>query len=146
MTAVHIVIGVLALALNLAAGVWGAICWWQRRSSPVFWTLLRGGQAAIIVEALIGGVLMLIGRKVSSLHLVYGLVPIALSVFAEQFRISAAQMILDSRGFASAEEVGTLPADEQRAIVRAVVRREVGVMALSALVATVLVIRAAMVH
>lgn len=143
---VHIALGVLALALNLVAGLWGGWCWWRQRPSDWFWRLLRGAQAAVVVEALFGGVLLALGRKVSSLHLVYGLLPIGIAVVAEQLRISAAQMILDARGFESAQAVGRLPAAEQHQVVLAIIRREIGVMALSALVAVVLLARAATVH
>jgi hypothetical protein len=140
---VHIVIGVLALALNLAAGLLGAWCWWRSRASPWFWRLLRSGQAVVVIEAALGGVLLLMGRKASSLHLIYGLLPIAVSFIGEQLRISAAQMILDARGYESAQEVGKLRVSEQHDIVRAIVRREIGVMALAALVTVVLLARAA---
>ena len=52
-------------------------------------------------------------------------------------------MVLDSRGFESAAEVGELPEDEQRAVVVAIVQREIGVMTLAALVIVVLLVRAA---
>jgi hypothetical protein len=145
-TAVHIAIGSIAIALNAAAVGWGAFCWWQTRSSAVFWRLLRAGQGFVVLEAVLGGIWILTGAKVSELHLVYGLLPIFVGFMAEQLRISAAQMILDKRGFESAKAVGKLSEDEQHAIVVAVVKREIGVMTLSALVTLVLIIRAAMVH
>ena len=52
-------------------------------------------------------------------------------------------MVLDARGFESAQAVGRLPAIEQQDVVRAIVRREIGVMALAALVIVVLLLRAA---
>ena len=143
MTVVHIVIGCAALGLNLVAFLWGAWAWARRQPSLWFWRVLRAGQGAIVLEAILGGVLLAIGKKVSNLHLIYGLLPLVVSFMAEQLRISAAQMILDKRGFESAQEVGELPADEQRGIVISVVRREIGVMALSALVTAALVARAA---
>jgi hypothetical protein len=140
---VHIVIGVLALALSLAAGLWGVWCWWRTQPSPWFWRLLRSAQLVIVIEAALGGVLLLAGKKASSLHLIYGLLPIAVSFIAEQLRISAAQMILDARGFESAQDVGKLRVAEQHEVVRAIVRREIGVMALASLVIVVLLARAA---
>ena len=92
---------------------------------------------------MVGGVLILIGRKASSLHIIYGVLPFVVSLLAEQFRISSAQMVLDSRGYESADAVGRLPKPEQRAVVTAIVRMEVGVMALSAFVVVVLLARAA---
>ena len=61
-----------------------------------------------------------------------------------QFReLAAAQTILDQRGLPNAEAVGGLPQAEQQALVGAIVRREIGVMALSALVVVFLALRAA---
>ena len=75
--------------------------------------------------------------------MIYGLLPLAVSFVGEQLRISSAQMVLDARGFESAEEVGKLPKDEQQAVVTAIMQRELGVMTLAALVIVVLVARAA---
>jgi hypothetical protein len=143
MTIVHIVIGCGALGLNLVAFGWGAWAWYRQQPSMWFWRLLRGGQSMVVLEAVLGGVLLLMGKKVSNLHLIYGVLPLIVSFMAEQLRISAAQMILDKRGFESAKEVGRLSADEQRQVVMSVVRREIGVMTLSALVTVALVARAA---
>ncbi|HET8978127.1 MAG TPA: hypothetical protein VFN87_08210 [Solirubrobacteraceae bacterium] len=142
MKLVHIVVGIACLALMGGAGVWGAWCWYRVRQSPWFWRLLRAGQVAIVVEAAIGGILVLLGRKETSLHLIYGLLPLAISFVAEQLRIASAQAVLDSRGFESAAAVGNLPEDEQRVVVVAIVQRELGVMVLAALVILVLLIRA----
>lgn len=140
---VHIVVGVLALALNIGAALWGAVAWWRRRPSATFWRLLRAGQLVVVLEAILGGVLLLLGREAADLHVVYGVLPILLSMIAEQFRISAAQMILDARGFENAEAVGELSAAEQQQVVVAIVRREIGVMTLSAFVVVALLARAA---
>jgi hypothetical protein len=145
-SAVHIAVGAVAIGLNLAAGLWGAFCWWRERASTLFWRLLRAGQLVVVLEAVLGGIWIATGRKATELHLIYGLLPIGVAFMAEQLRINAAQMVLDKGGFESAEAVGRLPAAEQRAIVQSVVRREIGVMCLSALVITVLLARAATVH
>jgi hypothetical protein len=140
---VHIVVGVLAIGLNAVAGVYGAWCWWRAISPAWFWRLLRSAQVVIVLEAALGGVLTLIGHKPPGLHVVYGLLPLAVSFLGEQLRAVSAQMVLDARGFSSAADVGQLPADEQRRVVVAIVQREVGVMALAALVIVVLLARAA---
>jgi hypothetical protein len=140
---VHIVIGCASIALNLLAFLWGMQAWWRREASTWFWRWLRAGQLSVALEAALGGVLLIMGRKASDLHLIYGVLPLLLSMIAEQLRISSAQMILDSRGFESAQAVGELPATEQRAIVVAIIRREIGVMTLSAFVVVVLLLRAA---
>lgn len=140
---VHITIGVLALGLSVVAFGWGAWAWWRSRPSQWFWRILRAAQASIVLEAALGGVLLLMGKKASSLHLIYGLLPLAVSFIGEQLRISSAQMILDARGFENAQAVGQLPRAEQQQVVIAIVRREVGVMTLAAFVMVVLLVRAA---
>ena len=71
------------------------------------------------------------------------MLPLLVSLIAEQLRGAAAQMVLDARGFESAQEVGRLPEDEQRGIVAAILHRELGVMTLAAWVVVVLLLRAA---
>jgi hypothetical protein len=139
----HLAVGVLSIALMGGAGAWGAWCWYRVRHSRLFWRLLRAGQVTVVIEAALGGVLVLMGRKESGLQLIYGLLPLGISFVAEQLRIASAQMILDSRGFASSAEVGKLPESEQRVVVVSIVQRELGVMVLAALVILVLLIRAA---
>ncbi len=143
MKPVHIVVGVLAISLNAGAGVLGAWCWWRAQPSQWFWRLLRAGQALVVLEAAIGGIYQLIGPKSPSIHVLYGILPLAVSFVAEQLRVASAQMVLDQRGFASPDEVGQVPEDEQRSIVRAIVQREVGVMVLAAVVIVILLARAA---
>ena len=144
MKQVHIVVGVITIVLSGVAGVWGAWCWWRVRTDPWFWRLLRASQIAVVIQAALGGVLLLTGHKPGNLHVLYGVLPLLVSFIAEQLRISAAQMVLDQRGFESAASVGKLSKDEQTEVVAAVVQREVGVMALAALVNVVLLARAAM--
>ena len=143
MKLIHLVIGILAVALTGGAGIWGAWCWYRVRQTRLFWRLLRAGQGVIVLDMALGGVLLVMGKKASELHLIYGLLPLAVSFVAEQLRIAAAQMVLDSRGFASSAEVGQLPEEEQRLVVLSIVQRELGVMVLAALVILVLLIRAA---
>jgi hypothetical protein len=139
----HIAIGVVAIALNVAAALWGGWCWYRSEPSPWFWRLLRSGQGAVVTEAALGGILLALGRKDAGLHTLYGVLPIVVGFIGEQLRISSAQMILDARGFENAQAVGRLPMAEQRAVVAAIVRREIGVMALAAAVSVVLLARAA---
>jgi hypothetical protein len=142
MTAVHIVIGVALVAVNLAAGVYGAWAWWQWRAAPGFWPLLRAGQALVAIEAALGAVLWLTDRELPPLHLVYGLTPLAVSFFAEQLRLIAAQTELDRRGLEGRSAIEALPEAQRRELVRAILRREIGVMAASALVVALLGVRA----
>jgi hypothetical protein len=143
MTGLHIAIGSALIAINAAAGLWGGWRWHRREPSKVFWILLRAGQALVLVAAADGLVLVLQGKELPRLHLIYGLVPIGVAFFAEQLRLVSAQTILDRRGLESAQEVGTLPQEEQRALVLDIVCREMGIMAISAGVVALLGIRAA---
>jgi hypothetical protein len=142
MTAVHIVLGVALIAVNLAAGLWGAWCWWRVRPAPGFWPLLRTGQALVMVTALDGGILVLTGDELPELHLIYGLVPIGVSFLAEQLRVVAAETVMGQRGLEGRADVEALPPDRQRSLVEAILRRELGVMAASALVVAALAVRA----
>lgn len=142
MRIVHLVVGLACLGFTGAAALWGIWAWYRNPHSRLFWRLLRIGQAAIVIEAVLGGIYE-IHHRASELHLIYGLVPIAVSFVAEQLRITSAQMILDGRGLADGAAVGELPEAEQRVIVLSIVQRELGVMVLAALVILVLLIRAA---
>jgi len=141
-TAVHITLGVALVVVNFAAGTLGAWAWWKERHAPGFWPLLRTGQALVAVEAALGGVLVLAGKELPSLHLVYGLTPLAVGFFAEQLRLISAQAELDRRNLDGREAVAALSEADQRQLVRAIVRREIGVMAASALVVALLGLRA----
>jgi hypothetical protein len=139
----HIALGTALIVFNALAGLWGGIQWWRGESSRAFWPLLRIGQALVVVEAIDGGVLVLEGRELPSLHLIYGLVPLAVSFVAEQLRLAAADQVLQQRGLEGRRDVERLATAEQRALVRAILRREMGVMAASAGVVALLGIRAA---
>jgi hypothetical protein len=144
MKIVHLIVGLSSIGFVAAAALWGIWAWYRAPQGRVFWRLLRIGQAAIVLEAILGGIYELGPHKASELHLIYGLVPIAVSFVAEQLRIASAQMVLDARGFESAEDVGALEPSEQRVVVLSIVQRELGVMVLAAIVMTVLLARAAM--
>ena len=77
------------------------------------------------------------------MHVLYGVLPLLISLIAEQLRLAAAQMVLDLRGLDSAQAVGRLPEEEQRGVVAEVMRRELAVMTIAALVVAVLLLRAA---
>jgi hypothetical protein len=70
------------------------------------------------------------------------LTPLVVALLAEQLRLVAAQTELDHRELAGREAVAALPEAEQRALVRAILRRETGVMAASAIVVAFLGVRA----
>jgi hypothetical protein len=102
-----------------------------------FWYALRFAQAAVVVQVMLGAVLLLSGRVADDLHYLYGILPLAVSLVAEAIRAGAAERELEGLDFES------LPTDRQRRIALAIVRRETGIMAVSALVITFLALRAA---
>lgn len=140
-----VVTGALALAaLNALPALLGGWRWYREEPSRAFWIALRVAQTGAVVYALAVGVLAATGRTSSeNLFYLYALLPLAIAFVAEQLRIASAQTILDQRGLQSAQEVGQLPQQEQMAVVGAIVRRELGIMTLSALVVVFLALRAA---
>ena len=138
----------IVAALNLVPAALGAWVWF--RGDPtgslarVFWIAVRVGQGAALVFVVALGVLAAAGRY-SSEHLfyLYALLPLAVAFVAEQLRVLSAQVILDQRGLEGAAAVGALPDEEQQRVLWEVVRRELGVMTLSALVVAGLAVRAA---
>ena len=145
-----VVAGALAVAvLNALPGLLGGWRWYRceatdQRSASAFWLSLRVGQGSAVAFALAVGVLALAGSYSSErLFYLYALLPLAVAFVAEQLRVISAQTILDRRELADAQAVGELPEAEQRAVVAEIVRRELGVMAISALVVVFLALRAA---
>jgi hypothetical protein len=106
--------------------------------------LLRIGQGSVLMLAIAIGSLAAAGKRSSEgLFYLYALLPIAVALIAEQLRVASAQTVLDQRGLENAQAVGALAEAEQRRVVVEIVRREIGVMALSALVVVFLALRAA---
>jgi hypothetical protein len=136
--AVHVVVGIAVIAANLIAGAWGGVSWIRREPSVGFWYLLRIAQAAVVLQVALGAVLLLSGREADSgLHYLYGVLPVLVSLLAEAARAGAADRELTGLDFES------LPRNRQRLIALAIVRRETGIMAVSALVIFLLALRAA---
>jgi hypothetical protein len=143
---VHLAVGIAAIALNGAAALYGGWQWHRVSLTRSFWRLVRTAQAVVVIQVALGGILVLTGHKPPGLHVLYGLLPLAVSLIAEALRAASAQLVLDQRGLESAQAVGKLGDDEQRAVVVAIIRREMAVMALAALVVVVLLVRAAQTH
>ncbi|MDA0159365.1 hypothetical protein OM076_03725 [Solirubrobacter ginsenosidimutans] len=142
MSDLHSGLGGLAIGLNVAAALIGLVAWLASRNPRPFWWILRAGQVLIMLEAVTGAALLLDGRDLPRLHLVYGLTPIAVAFLAEQLKLLATQTLLDKRGMEGGADVAKLPESEQRAFVKAVLRRELGVMATSAFIVATLAARA----
>jgi hypothetical protein len=140
-----VVWGAVALAvLNAAPGLLGGWRWYRCESSRGFWLLLRVAQVGAIVYAVAVGVLAAAGHSsTDQLFYLYALLPLAIAFVAEQLRVASAQTILDQRDLPDASAVGELSEREQHEIVALIVRREMGVMTLSALVVVFLALRAA---
>lgn len=136
---------VLALLVAISNGIAGVVCawlWWRVEPHSFAWLLIRVGQAAGIVQAAGAGILAALGfNPVDDLYWLYALLPVIVGFVAEQLRLVSAQMVLDVRELEDAQAVGRLPADDQRSIVLQIVRREMGVMAVAALVITFLALR-----
>ena len=141
----HALIEVLAVALAVPGGAAaiGAWAWWQVRPLRGFWIVLRGAQAASVALAGAAGIAVAAGhRPRDGCSGVYALVPVVVGVVAEQLRILSAQSVLDARGIESAQALGSRSDAEQRSVVVAILRREIGVIALAAGVTCFLALRA----
>jgi hypothetical protein len=137
MVAVHVAVGIAVIASNLIAGGWGGRAWLRHQPSVGFWYALRIAQAAVVLQVGLGAILLLSGREGNGLHYLYGVLPIVVSLLAEGARAGAAESELTGLDFES------LPKERQRRIALAIVRRETGIMAVSALVIFLLALRAA---
>jgi hypothetical protein len=138
MVTAHLVAGIAVIATSLLAGAWGAQAWLRHAPSVGFWYALRVAQAAVVLQVGLGALLLLSGREAASgLHYLYGVLPVLVSLLAEAARAGAADRELVGLDFES------LPRERQRSIAAAIVRRETGIMAVSALVILGLALRAA---
>jgi heme A synthase len=138
MAAVHLVVGCALIVLNGAAFGFGGIAWLRQRPSVPFWYLLRAAQAAVFLQALLGGLLLLTGHEpAEEIHYLYGVLPLVVSFLAEGARAGAAQRELGDIDFEA------LPAADQQSLALAIVRREMGIMAVSCGVILFLGLRAA---
>jgi hypothetical protein len=138
---IHETLGAITIAINAIAALIGLIGF-VRSPIRAFWYILRAGQILVILDAVIGAALLLDGKDLPRLHLIYGLVPIAVSFVAEQLRLTSADLELQKQGLENAQEMAKLPEEDQYAIVAGIIRRETGVMAASAAVVALLCLRA----
>ncbi|MCW3011799.1 MAG: hypothetical protein JWO90_2203 [Solirubrobacterales bacterium] len=139
-----LVLALLTAAVNLGVGLYGVLRWYRVEATRRFWPALRAAQAVAIVFALYGTVLVTLGDGPDDgLFLLYCALPVAVNVVAEQLRIASAETVLDQRGLEDAASLGGRPEDEQRSVVRQIMRRELGVMATATLVVAFLALRAA---
>ncbi|HEY5976462.1 MAG TPA: hypothetical protein VIT85_01285 [Solirubrobacterales bacterium] len=138
MVAVHIVVGAALILFNLLAFATGGIAWLRARPSIPFWYLLRAAQVAVFLQAIVGGLLVFFGHEQDDdLHYLYGILPLLVSFLAEGARTGAAERELRD------VDVEALPQEEQEGVALAIVRREMGIMAVSCGVILFLGLRAA---
>jgi heme A synthase len=135
---VHLAVGCALILLNLIAFLLGGIAWYRDRPSIPFWYLLRAAQASVFLQTLLGGLLVFTGHKAGeNLHYLYGILPLVVSLIAEGARAGAAERELRGVDFEA------LPAESQEGLALAIVRREMGIMAVSCGVIFFLALRAA---
>jgi heme A synthase len=135
---VHLVVGCAVIVLNLVAFAVGGIAWYRDRASIPFWYLLRAAQVAVFLQVMLGGLLVFTGHKPDdSLHYLYGILPLVVSLLAEGARTGAAERELRD------VDVESLSPDGQQSLALAIVRREMGIMAVSCGVILFLALRAA---
>jgi heme A synthase len=135
---VHLVVGCAVILLNAVAFGFGGVAWLRSQASIPFWYLLRGAQAAVFVQAMLGGLLVVTGHEPSDeLHYLYGILPLVVSLIAEGARAGAAERELGD------VDIESLPAEGQQSLALAIVRREMGIMAVSCGVILFLALRAA---
>ena len=138
MVVVHLVVGCAVILLNLVAFAFGGIAWLRDRASVPFWYLLRAAQVSVFIQVMLGGLLVFTNHKPDdSLHYLYGILPLLVSLIAEAARTGAAERELGDVDFEA------LPADAQQELALAIVRREMGIMAVSCGVILFLALRAA---
>jgi heme A synthase len=138
MVGLHIAVGVTLIALNAAAGIVGGVAWYRDRPSIPFWYLLRAAQVSVFVQALLGGLLVVTNHEPKEgLHYLYGILPLVVSFIAEGARADAAHREVGELDYEN------LPQADQESLALAIVRREMGIMAVSCGVVFFLALRAA---
>jgi hypothetical protein len=87
-TQIHLWLGLIVIAINLIAGVWGLFVWRQRLpANRVYAQVLAASQTVIVGQAIIG--LLLLSQNLRApeqLHYVYGLLPAGMVIFAYSAR------------------------------------------------------------
>jgi hypothetical protein len=143
MHSVAVAIALITLVLNAIAALVGAWAWYRFEAPRAFWLALRAGQGAAVAQALFAGVAFVAGaRPDDGLYWLYAVLPVAVGALAEQLRLSVAHAELDRRGLPDAQAAGALPEAEQQRLVRAILHRELGIMAIAAAVVCFLALRA----
>jgi hypothetical protein len=142
MSTAVLIVSLLVACVSFATGAWGAWLWWGFAAQDRYWVAIRATQLGALLLAVLAGVVWATGADgVPWLFWLYCLLPVAISMIAEQLRIVAAEQVLERRGLDGAADVGRLDEAGQRGVVREIVRREVGIMTVSAFVICFLALR-----
>lgn len=143
MTTAAQLLAVAVAVSSLLAGIVGAVYWWQVRPERLPWILIRAAQIVAGIQVVGALALAIAGlRPDDDLYWLYAALPVAIGFFAEQIKLVSAQSVLDARGLADGAAVAKLPADGQKSVVTAILRRELGVMVIAAFVVVFLALRA----
>ncbi len=138
MGAIHASVGILVLAANTMAAIWGASAWIRKKTSVWFWYFLRVAQLSVVVQAALGLVLVIEGRDPpDDLHYIYGIAPLVISVFTEALRFGSVQKEMHG-----VEDPEALSRAEQVLLARRIVIREMGTMTVGTLLILTLSLRA----
>lgn len=138
MVSIHIAVGVALFASNLVAGIWGVTAWLTKTPSPGFWYTLRVSQAAVVLQAFLGGLLLISDHQASNdVHYIYGILPLAITLVTEGMRVGAAQRVVGEIDYHE------LPEPEAQALALRIFIAETRVMALGCLIIAAIAIRAA---
>jgi hypothetical protein len=130
-------------AVNLVAAAVAGLRWWQVEASPLAWRLIRAGQVAGGLLAVVAGVAVVSGADPDDgLLWLYLLLPVPVAFVAEQLRAVSAHTELDDRELPDAAAMAALPEATQQSIVVQILRKELGIMALAAGVVGFLALRA----
>ena len=133
---------IVVATLNLFVAAGGGWAWWRGETPKRLWWAWRVAQVSTTALAVVAGIAVVTGYDpVDQLFWLYLLLPMVVSIVAEQLRIAAAQTVLDQRDLADAQAVGRLPVPEQNDIVHAIVTREIGIIALAGVVIAFLALR-----
>ncbi len=132
----------LVATLGVLGTLAGAWAWWQGSLERSFWILWRMAQLSTTVLAAVTLIVFVSGYKpASGLFWLYMLLPIVVSIIAEQLRVASADAVLSSRDLEDAQAVGDLPTDEQQLVVLTIAHRELAVAATACLVIAFLALR-----
>ena len=126
------------LVANLVAGAVGGIAWLRSGRASASGTCCASPRRRVVLQVLLGTILLLLGHEApTACTTSTACCRCVVALLAEAVRAGAAERELEGLDFDRCR------ADRQRSFALAIVRRETGIMAVSALVVFVLALRAA---